>query len=202
MIVEVGEWVLRTACDAAKAMFSAGVPEHRVAVNLSLIQFRQRDFAQRVAAILRAAGLEPRLLELEITEAVVAEDLQTASGILGDLDALGVHLSIDDFGTGYSSMRYLRTLPFDTLKIDGSFVRDVAAGGDSAAVVTAIISLARALDLSVVAEGVETSAQGDFVGRLGCNLIQGYLISPPLPADEFVAFVNRFVPGSVSLRTQ
>jgi len=200
MIVEVGDWVIRNACDSAKAMITGGLPPHRVAVNVSLAQFRQKDFARRVAEIVGESGFDPRLLELEVTEGVVAEDMQAAVGILDDLHALGVHLSIDDFGTGYSSMRYLRMLPFDTLKIDGSFVRDVTESGDSAAVVTAIISLARALDLSVVAEGVETAAQKDFVGRLGCDLIQGHVISPPLPAAEFREFATRFASGAAGAR--
>ncbi|MFN4005424.1 MAG: EAL domain-containing protein [Hylemonella sp.] len=184
MILAVGDWVLRKACAEAQALRACGVELGRVAVNVSLHQFRQRQFVARVREILANTGLPPALLELEITEGVLADDVHEAIGVLRELDALGVRLSIDDFGTGYASMSHLRQLPFDLIKIDKSFVEGLPGDREHHAIVTAIITLARSLQMEVVAEGVETQQQFECVRDLGCQLVQGYYFSPPLLPHE------------------
>ena len=183
MIIPVGDWVIKTACEQEKAREAAGLKPIRVAVNISIAQFRQRDFVSRVKAILDETGLEPDRLEFEITESVVIDNIHETATVLNQLHDLGVHLSIDDFGTGYSSMSYLRKLPFDTLKIDRSFIRYVSENSDDAAIASAIITLAHTMDLSVIAEGVETAEQLKFLCNQGCDIIQGFLCSPPLPIE-------------------
>lgn len=191
MILAVGDWVLNEACNAAQAMRHAGLPPMRVGVNISLSQFQQKDFVNRVKAVLQRTGLPPELLELEITEGVLVDDVKEAEQTLQDLDAVGVRLSIDDFGTGYSSMHYLRRLPFKTLKIDKSFIDGVPGSADDNAIVTAIITLAHSMELEVVAEGVETREQFEFVESLGCHLIQGYYFSEAVLADEFRSLAQK-----------
>ena len=183
MILAVGDWVLRKACLEAQTLRSAGLALGRVAVNISLNQFRQRDFVQRVRAALQASGLPPGFLELEVTESVLADDIKEAAQVLESLNELGVRLSIDDFGTGYSSMNYLRRLPFDMIKIDKSFIDGLPDNKDNRAIVTAIITLAHSMELDVVAEGVETREQFEYVRSLGCHLVQGYYFSPPLTSE-------------------
>lgn len=191
MILAVGEWVLREACTAAQAMHQANLLPNRVAVNISPHQFRQSDFVQRVRNILLETGLPPEFLELEITEGVLLDDVKEATEILEGLHAVGVRLAIDDFGKGYSSMHYLRRLPFGLIKIDKSFIDGLPGSKDDAAIVTAIITLAHSMELEVVAEGVETREQFEFVKALGCHMVQGYLFSPPVPADEFRALLEK-----------
>ena len=183
LIVAIGEWVLQTACRQARRWQQTG-RELRVAVNLSARQFRDRNLTEIVRRCLADSGLPPRLLKLEITESAVMENAEEAAGVLAELKALGVGLSVDDFGTGYSSLAYLRRFPIDQLKIDRSFVQDVTRHPDSAAIVQSIIGLARSLRLQTVAEGVETSEQRDFLREAGCDLMQGYLFSRPLPPEE------------------
>lgn len=185
MILSVGQWVLETACAQAQAMLKGGFTQGRVAVNISLHQFRRPGFVQQVRDVLTRTGLAPDLLELEITEGVLVDDVSEATQILQDLKAVGVRLAIDDFGTGYSSMSYLRRLPFDTIKIDKSFIDGVPASKDAGAIVTAIITLAHSMELEVVAEGVETAEQLEFVRALGCQTIQGYFFSRPLSDEAF-----------------
>lgn len=180
MILAVGEWVLRNACAEAQAMRESGIDLNRVAVNISLHQFRQSGFVQLVRDTLASTRLPPGILELEITEGVLVDDVREAGQILEELHAHGVRLSIDDFGTGYSSMNYLRRLPFNLLKIDKSFIDGLPRNKDARAIVTAIITLAHSLELEVVAEGVETFEQFDYLRSLGCHLIQGYYFSPPV----------------------
>ncbi|HEY8554619.1 MAG TPA: EAL domain-containing protein [Burkholderiales bacterium] len=184
LILPIGEWVLRTACAQARAWLDAGIPVGRIAVNISGRQFRDRDLVARVSAALAAARLEPRYLELELTESVVMQDALHTRRTLAALKAMGVHLSIDDFGTGYSSLSYLRSFPIDTLKIDRSFVRDIASDADTEAIVSAIIAMARSLKLGVVGEGVETEAQRAFLLAHGCKRVQGFLYCEPLPPTE------------------
>lgn len=191
MILAVGDWVLHTACSQAQAMHQAGLPPQNVSVNISLYQFRQKGFVQRVLEILRQTGLAPERLELEITEGVLVDDVKEATQILEALNAAGVRLSIDDFGTGYSSMHYLRRLPFDAIKIDKSFIDGLPGNKDDCAIVTAIITLAHSMDLDVVAEGVETAEQFEFVKTLGCRSIQGYFFSPPLSAEKYWKLAER-----------
>jgi diguanylate cyclase (GGDEF)-like protein len=183
LMVPLGEWVLRTACAQAKAWQRAGFTNLSVSVNLSLRQFRQTNLTGMVEQVLTETGLAPSCLELELTESSVMKNTERAVATLRRLQALGIRIAIDDFGTGYSSLNYLKNLPIDTLKIDRSFVRDAATNPVDAAIVQAIITLAHSLNLRVKAEGVETQEQLDFLRRLRCDEIQGYLLSRPLPAE-------------------
>jgi len=184
-IVQLGEWVLQTACRQMQVWQNAGFSGLRVAVNLSARQFHQPDLSSRVAQILAEIGLEPSSLELELTESLMVEDAPSAIATLRQLKSLGVSISIDDFGTGYSSLSYLAQYPFDTLKIDRCFISNINQGCTNAAIVKAIIQMAHSLCLEVIAEGVETEAEKDFLGRYKCDTMQGYLFSPPLPAGDF-----------------
>ena len=184
-IVELGEWVLQTACRQMQVWQNAGFSGLRVAVNLSARQFHQPDLSSRVAQILAEVGLEPSSLELELTESFMVEDATSAIATLQQLKSLGVSISIDDFGTGYSSLSYLAQYPFDTLKIDRCFISNITHGCTNAAIVKAIIEMAHSLCLEVVAEGVETEAEKDFLWRYKCDTMQGYFFSPPLPAADF-----------------
>ena len=183
LIVPMGDWVLRTACAQAKAWQQAGFSELRIAVNLSARQFTQHDLVQSIADVLQDTGLAAHHLELELTESLVMTDIDRAIDILIKLKELGVHLSLDDFGTGYSSLSYLKRLPFDTLKIDQSFVCDITTAPEDEAIVASIISLANNLKRHVIAEGVETKEQLTYLRRHGCNHMQGYYFSKPAPAD-------------------
>jgi EAL domain-containing protein (putative c-di-GMP-specific phosphodiesterase class I)/ActR/RegA family two-component response regulator len=184
-IVQLGEWVLQTACRQIQVWQNAGFSGLRVAVNLSARQFHQPDLSSRVAQILAEIGLEPSSLELELTESLMVEDAPSAIATLQQLKSLGVSISIDDFGTGYSSLSYLAQYPFDTLKIDRCFISNITHGCTNAAIVKAIIEMAHSLCLEVIAEGVETEAEKDFLWRYKCDTMQGYLFSPPLPAADF-----------------
>jgi diguanylate cyclase (GGDEF)-like protein/PAS domain S-box-containing protein len=190
MIVEVGEWVLRTACATMRALRDAGEAPGRIAVNISLRQIRQAGFAGQVEEALEKAELAPELLELELTEAVLGEDVRSTVATLEALHALGVRLAVDGFGAGYASIHYLRRLPFDALKIDRAFIREVPADGEDAAIVKAIISVAHSMDLETVAEGIERDDQLRFVGDLGCHAAQGHLFSAPLPAPLVGSFLK------------
>lgn len=189
MIVEIGEWVLRTACAQAKAWEQAGMPT-RVAVNLSARQFHHGDLAGLIAGILKEADLAPELLEVELTESMLVEDMEQTVQVLEKLHDMGVQMAIDDFGTGYSSLSYLKRLPIHVLKIDQSFVRDIHTDPDDRAIVNAVIALAHSLELKVVAEGVETREQLAFLHEHHCDLVQGYLFSRPLPGDEVLALMQ------------
>jgi len=186
LVEPIGEWALAAACRQAKAWQAAGLPPLRAAVNVSARQFRH-GVEQSVARVLAETGLDPRCLELEITESSVMESAPESLQVLRRLKALCVQLSIDDFGTGYSAMSYLKLLPVATLKIDRSFVRDIARDADSAAIVEAIIALAHGLHLKVIAEGVETAEQLASLRERGCDEVQGYLVGKPLRATDFAA---------------
>jgi diguanylate cyclase (GGDEF)-like protein/PAS domain S-box-containing protein len=191
LIVPIGEWVLREACRQNRAWREAGLPPLTVAVNISAPQFRSAGIDAKVAAALAEAGLDPRGLELELTESLVMHDAEEVIAILRSLKAMGVMLAIDDFGTGYSSLSYLKRFPVDHLKIDQSFVRGIATDSDDAAIASAVISLGKALGLRVVAEGVETEAQRAFLKARGCHEIQGYLVGRPMQAADFAAVLRR-----------
>jgi EAL domain-containing protein (putative c-di-GMP-specific phosphodiesterase class I) len=182
LIVPVGEWVLRAAAQQACAWAAAGFGDLVVGVNISSRQFNTPGFPQLVQRILGETGACGANLEFEITESVVMHDSPESLARLEALNALGVRLAIDDFGTGYSSLSYLKRFPIDTLKIDGSFVRDVTHDPDDAAIVTAILAMAKGLKLRVVAEGVETTEQFEFLRARGCDAVQGFLINEALPA--------------------
>jgi diguanylate cyclase (GGDEF)-like protein/PAS domain S-box-containing protein len=183
LIGPLSEWVLREACRQNKAWQDEGLPRARVSVNLSARQFQQRDIARLVMSILEETGLEPRYLELELTESTIMRNAEEAVVMLNELHALGIGLAIDDFGTGYSSLSYLKRFPVDRLKIDRSFVSDIGASNDDETITSAIIALAHSLDLQVIAEGVETAAQRDFLKARACHEMQGYFFARPLPRD-------------------
>ena len=184
LIVPVGIWVLRQACRQASAWSQAGLGPLRIAVNLSVVQVLQNNFVGQLAAVLAETGLAPERLELEITETTVMTDAEAVVAKLIEVKRMGVTLAIDDFGTGHSSLSYLKRFPLDRLKIDRSFIRDIACDADDEAIVTAIIAMSRSLSFEVVAEGIETARQEDFLRRQGCDLAQGFLFSPPLPAED------------------
>lgn len=198
LIVPIGEWALQTACAQNVEWRRAGLPPLRMAVNVSAKQFRQKDFVGRVAEILRKTAMDPGLLELEITESLLIQHDEATISVLKDLKALGVQFSIDDFGTGYSSLNYLRRFPISTLKIDSSFVQDIAMNSDNAAITAAIISMAHSMKFEVVAEGVETSEQVRCLAEHRCNNIQGFFFARPMPADQFVEWWKNTPPRSLA----
>jgi EAL domain-containing protein (putative c-di-GMP-specific phosphodiesterase class I) len=184
LIVPIGEWVLRTACSQAQKWQNEGLPALTVAVNVSAVQFRQEDFCAIVRTALCETGLAPQYLELELTESLLLENADLTLSVIQKLKAIGVTLAIDDFGTGYSSFSYLRQFRVSKLKIDRSFIRDVATNPDDAAITAAIISMAKSLRLKVIAEGVENEAQRSFLQAHLCDEIQGYYFSKPLTVDK------------------
>jgi EAL domain-containing protein (putative c-di-GMP-specific phosphodiesterase class I) len=189
-IIAIGEWVLRAACAQREAWRKAGLIDFSIAVNLSIRQLRQPTLGTLVKEVLEQTGLDAGYLELEITEGIMMGDNQIAMNFLSEMHTLGVHLSIDDFGTGFSSLNYLKKMPVDKLKIDQSFVRDIDSDESDAAIIRSIISLGHRLNLRVIAEGVETQEQLDFLRIRGCDEIQGYFYARPMPAAEFVKFFN------------
>lgn len=185
LIEPIGEWVIRTACAQNKAWQDDGLPPLAVAVNLSPRQFRQKNLCGVIARVLRETGLAPRFLEFEVTESMVMNNVDWAIATLKELKGMGIHLSMDDFGTGYSSLSYLKRFPFDKLKIDRSFIRDITSDPDSAAIARAIIAMAHSLHLKVIAEGVETEGQLNYLLFNECDEMQGYYFSRPVPAADF-----------------
>jgi EAL domain-containing protein (putative c-di-GMP-specific phosphodiesterase class I) len=183
LIHAMGEYALRSACVQARLWQDQGYSLW-VSVNVSVQQLRRRAFLEQLRTILAATRVHPGLLELEITESLIVEDSSEALRTLRTLDDLGVRLAIDDFGTGYSGLSYLKRFPIDTVKIDQSFIRDISVDADDAAIVRAIVGMAKSLKLSVVAEGVETGEQLAFLSNLGCDYAQGYLLGYPVPANE------------------
>ncbi|WP_028238896.1 putative bifunctional diguanylate cyclase/phosphodiesterase [Stutzerimonas azotifigens] len=190
LVIPLGERVLRKACSQARRWLQEGIGEIRVSVNLSVRQLRQGNLVSLVRQVLEETGLPPRLLELELTESQLLDDVDNAISTCRQLRELGVSLAIDDFGTGYSSLSYLKRFPMDYVKIDRSFIAELGQAGEDGAIVRAIIALAHGLGLKVVAEGVETAAQRAFLEAEGCDEIQGYLLSPPVEAERFVALLG------------
>jgi EAL domain-containing protein (putative c-di-GMP-specific phosphodiesterase class I) len=186
LILSLGQWVMETAC-AQLMSWSTSVATQglTIAVNVSAHEFRRPDFASQVLALLRKTGANPYRLKLELTESLLLNDVEDAITKMGELRSIGVSFSLDDFGTGYSSLSYLKRLPLDQLKIDQSFVRDLLTDANDAAIVRTILSLAHSLDLTVVAEGVETQGQLELLKRWGCTAFQGYLFGTPVPINEF-----------------
>ncbi len=190
LIGAIGEWVIHEACRQARAWQTSGLAWLRVSVNLSASQFRQEGLVGSIECALRESGLEPKYLEVELTESVVMTDPEESIAVLEELSKMGVLVSIDDFGTGYSSMSYLRRFPIDKLKIDRVFINEIVNRPEDASIVRAIVSLAHSLRLKVVAEGVETPQQLDFLKAVGCDEYQGYHFSQPLPAARFEALIR------------
>ena len=197
LIVEIGDWVLREACREAARWMALGLPELRVAVNLSALQFKRGDIEKSVAGAIEASGIEPYMLELELTESILISDTENILSTVKRLKSMGVRLSIDDFGTGYSSLSYLKRFEVDKLKIDQSFIRDLATDPEDAAIVRAIIQMARSLGLRTVAEGVETQDVLDHLRLFHCDETQGYFHARPLPAADFVAFFQARLGGEL-----
>ncbi|WP_137885998.1 EAL domain-containing protein [Pseudomonas sp. 2FE] len=189
LIVPISQWVLREACRQARAWRDADLPPLSMAVNISALEFRSKDFLEGIRAVLLETRLEPRYLELEITEGVLMQDIESTGSVLRALKDMGVRLAIDDFGTGYSSLSYLRRFPVDVLKIDQSFVRDISTDANDAAIVSAIIGMGTSLKLQVIAEGVETQEQLAFLQAHRCEEGQGYYFSRPVAADAFATLL-------------
>ena len=197
LIVQIGDWVLRTACRQSKAWQAAGLPPITMAVNVSARQLREADWSRRVAAALAETGLEPERLEIELTESMIMENMELALGHMHELHSMHVGISIDDFGTGYSSLGALKNFPLTRLKIDKSFIHTLQDDG-SAAIVEAIIGLGHKLGLQVLAEGVETGLQQEFLRASGCDAMQGYLFSKPVAPTEIERLVRRTAKASAS----
>ena len=187
LIVPIGAWVLRTACDQAMLWQRGGLAPIRVAVNLSPLQLKSEDLLTMIDSTLQATGLDPRLLELEITETAVMDDPEVAQERLEQISDRGIRIAMDDFGIGYSSMSLLKLFPVDTLKVDRSFVRDLVTDRDDRAIIVAIIAMAKAVGIRIVAEGVETEEQLAFLRKEGCDEVQGFLFSRPLPVEQLMA---------------
>jgi EAL domain-containing protein (putative c-di-GMP-specific phosphodiesterase class I) len=191
LIRAIGHWVLMQACRQNKAWQRAGLPKIPVAVNLSSIEFRQKNLVSEVRRVLAETRLDPQYLAFELTESMLMDDTAELANTLDGLKALGVKLSIDDFGTGHSSLMHLKRFPIDKLKIDRTFVRDIPGDSDDVAITAAIIDLARNMGITSIAEGVERAEQLEFLKSRGCDEVQGYAICPARPADEISAWLAR-----------
>ena len=195
MILPLGRWALATACEQLGGLGSVAAGRQlSIAVNVSVRQFRHPDFVDQVMAEIRRTGIKPQHLKLELTETLLADGMDVTLARMGTLKALGVTLALDDFGMGYSSLSLLKRLPLDQLKIDKSFVAEVLTDPADAAISRTIITLAHSLNLKVVAEGVETQAQQDFLVAVGCDQFQGFLFSAPLPIGELQAYLMAQTP--------
>jgi diguanylate cyclase (GGDEF)-like protein len=190
LITEIGEWVLDAACRQTKAWHMLGFDNLTVAVNVSAVQFSQRRLIDHVAKVLSCTGLPPHALVLEITESTLMEDAAANEATLIELKQMGIHIAMDDFGTGYSSLSYLKRFPIDILKIDKSFIRDVSLDGDDAAIVRAIVALAKSLRLALIGEGVETAEQLKFLANEKCDHVQGYLFSKPVSGEAVAGMLR------------
>jgi len=195
LMTAIGEWVLRTSCSQVKKWQNEGLPVVPVAVNVSAVQFRQEGFRELIKQVLHETGLDPGYLQLELTESVLLSNADVMFEVLLDLKDMGLKLVIDDFGTGYSSLNYLRQFPVTKLKIDRSFIRDVALNTDDAAITTAIINMSKGLNLKVLAEGVENKAQLSFLRNQGCDEFQGYYFSRPLKVEDAANILRRPLPA-------
>ncbi len=199
LIVPIGQWVLREACRQGKAWHDDGLFKLRLAVNVSAVELRSREYVAGVAGILAQTGFDPRSLELELTETFLMQDSKSTAAVLGAIKELGVQLALDDFGTGYSSLSYMRRFPIDALKVDRSFVRDLSMDASDASVVSAVINMGTSLQMRVVAEGVEAIDQVAFLKAHGCSEGQGYYFSRPLKAREFASWTRRYAAQGASV---
>jgi len=198
LIIPITSWVLLNACSQGNAWRMKGHEGVRFSVNISMRQFKEKDFASILSGILRTTGLPPGCLEIELTESIIMTDTENTFRILEELKRLGVRLSIDDFGTGFSSLSYLKAMPIDVIKIDRSFIRDILSDADDVAITTAIINMAHSLGIEVIAEGVESVEQFELLSKLGCDNIQGYLFMKPGSAQETEAFLDRWDPSALT----
>jgi len=196
LIVPIGKWVLNTACAQNVAWQRAGLPPLCVAVNLSARQFADEDLIKDIDDALRNSGMKPELLELELTESMVIQNTERAGRVLAELKKMGVRLAIDDFGVGYSSLTHLKRFPIDTLKVDRSFIRDLPQDPEDRAITEAIIAMGKSLNLTVVAEGVETLEQQTFLQDHACDEMQGFFFSKPIPGDEFAELLRERIQSS------
>ena len=199
LILPIGQWVLREACKQSREWLDAGFAPTPMAVNISAVEFRSKNFVESVRAALNESRLEPHCLELELTESVLMKHAESTVAMLKALKAIGVQLTVDDFGTGYSSLSYLRQFPVDSLKVDQSFVHEISSQRDDAVIVKAVISMGNSLKKRVIAEGVETREQMDFLTAEGCEEAQGYYFNRPMEADQFAklleAGVSHMIPN-------
>ncbi|MEK6211380.1 MAG: EAL domain-containing protein [Pseudomonadota bacterium] len=200
LIVPMGRWVVQTACAQNRAWQKGGLPLLRIAVNISARQMADKGLVNFIVDSMTRTDLTAESLELEITESAVMSNQDHAEKVLNQLKALGFHLTMDDFGTGYSSLAYLKRFPFDSVKIDQSFVRGIPANRDDCAIVEAIVAMAHSLELKVVAEGVETQEQSEFLRKLGCDQIQGYVFSKPIPSAEIVGLLYKTMTRSATVQ--
>ncbi|MDD4950906.1 EAL domain-containing protein, partial [Sulfuricurvum sp.] len=191
LIVPIGEWVLRTACQQLKRWNDDGISPFTMAINLSSRQFKQETFFNKTIEIFHEAEVDTNSMELELTESILIEDTSKIFNFLNAFKAFGIHFSLDDFGTGYSSLSYLKHFPISKLKIDQSFVKNITINGSDSTLVKAIIAMGSALNLTTIAEGVESQEQFDFLRQEGCDEIQGYLLGKPMSASQFEAFVYK-----------
>jgi EAL domain-containing protein (putative c-di-GMP-specific phosphodiesterase class I) len=195
LIVPLGKWVLVTACAQNVAWQQEGLPPLHMAVNLSARQFSDEDLVKDIAAALESTGLRPELLELELTESMVIQNTERAGRVLAEIKKMGVRLAIDDFGVGYSSLTHLKRFPIDTLKVDRSFIRDLPQNAEDKALTEAIIAMGKSLNLTVVAEGVETQEQQTFLRDRACDEMQGFFFSKPIPSGEFAELLRKHIKG-------
>ena len=196
LIVPLGEWTIRKACEQIRILRNRTGSSVRIAVNISARQFSDPNLPDVIEQALRASALDPASLELEITETMLMHDIEEAIAMLERLHGIGVSLAVDDFGTGYSSLNYLKRLPIDRVKVDQSFVSDIPDSEDDVAITSAVIAMAHQLKLDVVAEGVETRAQLEFLAAANCELAQGFLFGEPLPFEEAKAIVGQYLFGT------
>jgi len=190
LILPIGDWILQTACEHLKSWSDSGLPMRHLAVNISPRQFRQPNFINQIETILEQTGANPDQLGLEITEGMVIDNIMDTVEKMEALKKLGIKLSIDDFGTGYSSLTYLKRMPLDILKIDKSFIRDIETDSNNAAIVDTIIAMATHLDFKVIAEGVKTQLELEFLEQKGCSLYQGHYFSKPIPNEQFIELLK------------
>jgi len=198
-IVPIGYWVLEEACLQACKWKDQGLTNFRMAVNLSAVQFSHKDLVLRIGEVLLKTGLSPHHLELELTESILMDDIEVASQTLHAFKKLGIQLSVDDFGTGYSSLNYLKRFPMDRIKIDQSFVRDIESDTATSEIIMSIIYMAHRLNMIVIAEGIETLSQKDFLLKNGCEELQGYYFSRPVPAKQISELLNSHSGTSIAL---
>ena len=191
LILEIGDWVISAFCSQAKEWMSQGVTDFKIAVNLSTAQLNQPNLFDNILNILSEYDIPPRMLEIELTETTLMNNFQNSVDILRRFKNRGIDISIDDFGTGYSSLSYLKNLPITTVKIDGSFIKDICNDASDKRIVRAIIEMAHSLNFKVVAEGVENKDQFDLLASYSCDQIQGYFLSKPMPAREIIPFMNK-----------